>query len=184
MHHHTPLRGAARQTARRLALTGAVAAAIAQALWLMPADAGAAEPVPAGLRPLPAAWQAVNPYRGDAEAARIGGSAYEQHCAKCHGADGARSVAEAPDLRRLNSFCKQLRQEDLKPLCLADVDRYYLLSVREGKLRAGLRHMPAWEGVLPQETLWAIRSFTETRPLPAPRVLPELPPGGAPAAMR
>lgn len=184
MQHHIPWRGAVRRALRRSTLAGKLATAIASALWLVSAGAGAAEPVPAGLRPLPAAWQAVNPYRGDADAARIGGSAYEQHCAKCHGADGARTVAEAPDLRRLNNFCKQLRQDDLKPLCLADVDRYYLLSVREGKLRAGLRHMPAWEGVLPQETLWAIRSFTETRPLPPPRMLPDLPPGGAPAAMR
>lgn len=146
--------------------------------------AHAVEPVPAGLSPLPAAWQVINPYRGDERAVDVGASAYAQHCAKCHGAEGARSVAEAPDLRRLNSFCNRLTQTDLKSLCLADVDRYYLLSVREGKIRAGLRHMPAWEGVLPQETLWAIRSFTETRPLPPPRTLPDLPPGGAPAAKR
>ena len=102
-------------------------------------------------------------------AATIGGVAYGQHCARCHGAESANSVSEGPDLRRLNSFCNQLNRAELKPRCLADVDRYFLLSVREGKVRSGLRHMPAWEGVLPQETLWAIRSFTETRPLPPPR---------------
>lgn len=139
----------------------------------------APEPVPAGLPALPAAWQAVNPYRGNAEVIAAGAAAYSQHCAKCHGAEGARTVPEAPDLRRLNGFCQRLKDPQLQPLCLRDVDAYYLLSVREGKLRAGLRHMPAWEGVLPQETLWAIRSFTETRPLPPPRNLPDLPPGGA-----
>ena len=149
-------------------------------LGLAPLAALATEPVPAGLRPLADGWLAVNPYRGDAAAASIGGQAYSRHCAQCHGTDSARTVPEAPDLRRLNSFCNRLNQEALKPRCLADVDRYYLLSVREGKLRAGLRHMPAWEGQLPQETIWAIRSFTETRPLPPPRTLPDLPPGGAP----
>jgi len=156
-----------------------LAVGLLQAMLLAPAGAGAAEAAPASLPALPLGWQATNPYRGNAAAATIGGVAYAQHCAKCHGADSARSVAEAPDLRRLNSFCNRLNQADLKPLCLADVDRYFLLSVREGKVRAGLRHMPAWEGVLPQETLWAIRSFTETRPLPPPRTLPDLPPGGA-----
>lgn len=165
---HTALKPVARQRLATLAML------------LAPLAAAATEPVPAGLRPLAAEWQAVNPYRSDAAAAVIGGVAYGQHCAKCHGAESARTLPEGPDLRRLNSFCNQLNQDALKPHCLADVDRYYLLSVREGKLRAGLRHMPAWEGVLPQETLWAIRSFTETRPLPPPRTLPDLPPGGAP----
>lgn len=149
-------------------------------LWLTPLAVLATEPVPAGLRPLANGWLAVNPYRSDVAAAAIGGLAYGRHCAQCHGTDSARSVPEAPDLRRLNSFCNRLNQAELKPRCLADVDAYYLLSVREGKLRAGLRHMPAWEGQLPQETIWAIRSFTETRPLPPPRTLPDLPPGGAP----
>lgn len=176
MSFHT-LRHSRVRHALRVALQGPLALSLLSV-------AHAVEPVPAGLAPLPEAWQAINPYRGDARAVDAGASAYERHCAKCHGAEGARSVAEAPDLRRLNSFCNRLTQSDLKSLCLADVDRYYLLSVREGKIRAGLRHMPAWEGVLPQETLWAIRSFTETRPLPPPRTLPDLPPGGAPAAMR
>lgn len=153
-------------------------------LCTAPLAAHATEPVPAGLRPLADGWLAVNPYRGDAAAAAIGGEAYGRHCAQCHGTESARSVPEGPDLRRLNSFCNRLNQAELKPRCLADVDAYYLLSVREGKLRAGLRHMPAWEGVLPQEAIWAIRSFTETRPLPPPRTLPDLPPGGGPAAMR
>jgi mono/diheme cytochrome c family protein len=151
----------------------------ATALSLVPLAALATEPVPAGLPPLTGGWLAVNPYRGDAAAAAIGGQAYARHCAQCHGSESARTVPEAPDLRRLNSTCNRLNQAALRPRCLADVDAYYLMSVREGKLRAGLRHMPAWEGQLPQETIWAIRSFTETRPLPPPRTLPDLPPGGA-----
>ena len=172
------------QTRTKVLHAGVMAAGVQLALLLAHANAGAVEPVPTGLPPLASGWQVTNPYRGNAGAASIGGVAYAQHCAQCHGADSARSVAEAPDLRRLNHFCNRLNQAALKPLCLADVDRYYLLSVREGKVRAGLRHMPAWEGVLPQETLWAIRSFVETRPLPPPRNLPDLPPGGAPAATR
>jgi mono/diheme cytochrome c family protein len=119
-----------------------------------------------------------NPYRDNTSVMPAGEAAYERYCAECHGERSARPIAEGPDLRRLNSFCKRLADAALRQRCLADVDRYFLNSVLEGKLRAGLMHMPAWQGVLPQETIWAIRSFTETRPLPPPRTLPDLPPVG------
>ena len=124
--------------------------------------ATALEPVPAGLPRLAA-----------------GEVAYERYCAECHGERSTRPVAEGPDLRRLNSFCKRLADVPLRGLCLRDVDTYFLRSVHEGKLRAGLMHMPAWKDVLPQETIWAIRSYTESLTLPPPRRLPDLPPGGA-----
>lgn len=137
-------------------------------------------PVPDGLPLLGAAWQVPNPYRGLSAVLAAGQQAYERHCAECHGESATRAVAEGPDLRRLNGFCVRLADLPLRARCLRDVDTYFLQSVREGKLRAGLMHMPAWKDVLPQETVWAIRSFTETRPLPPPRTLPDLaaPAGG------
>lgn len=139
------------------------------------APARALEPVPAGLPALPAAAQLPNPYRGQAGVMAAGEAAYARHCAECHGENATRPVAEGPDLRRLNSFCKRLTDDALRNHCLRDVDRYFLTSVLQGKRRAGLMHMPAWQDVLPQETIWAIRSFTETRPVPPPRTLPDLP---------
>jgi mono/diheme cytochrome c family protein len=153
-----------------LALVGGLAAAAASA------QKGV---VPEGLRSLGSESQLPNPYRGDAVAIRLGAAAYELHCATCHGENATRPVAEGPDLRRLNSFCSLLSEAPLRQHCLRDVDTYFLHSVREGKLRAGQMHMPAWKDILPQELIWAIRSFTETRPVPPPRTLPDLPPGGA-----
>lgn len=135
--------------------------------------------VPPGLPGLGPEPRLPNPYRGDAVAIGVGAAAYEQHCATCHGESATRPVAEGPDLRRLNGFCNRLTEAPLRQHCLRDVDSYFLHSVREGKLRAGQMHMPAWKHVLPQELIWAIRSFTESRPLPPPRTLPDLPPGGA-----
>jgi mono/diheme cytochrome c family protein len=161
-----------------------VAPAAAAALWgALAGPASALEPVPAGLPALPAAPQLPNPYRGQAGVMAAGEAAYARHCAECHGENATRPVAEGPDLRRLNSFCKRLQDPALKDHCLRDVDRYFLTSVLEGKRRAGLMHMPAWRDVLPPETIWAIRSFTETRPIPPPRTLPDLPPV-SPAAGR
>lgn len=153
-------------------------------LGLLAAASPALEPVPEGLPPLAPGWQLPNPYRGQAGAQpgvqAAGQAAYARHCAECHGENARRAVAEGPDLRRLNSFCKRLRDGALQQRCLGDVDRYFLASVLDGKLRAGQMHMPAWSGVLPQETIWAIRSFTEQQPLPPPRTLPDLPPVAAP----
>ncbi len=134
------------------------------------------QPVPAGLPALPADAPVPNPYRGNAAVLGAGAIAYASHCAHCHGDGSVNAVAEGPDLRRLNSFCNRLKDDGLKQHCLRDVDSYYLQSVREGKVRAGVVHMPSWAALLPQETIWAIRSFTETRPLPPPRLLPDLPP--------
>lgn len=139
----------------------------------------ASEPAPEGLPTLGTELRAPNPYRGNAAVLAAGERAYERHCAECHGEHATRPVAEGPDLRRLNSFCNRLADAALKQHCLRDVDSYFLQSVLEGKLRAGQMHMPAWRGVLPPETIWAIRSFTETRTIPPPRTLPDLPPGGA-----
>ena len=52
------------------------------------------------LKPVGDDWLATNPYRGNAEAVRIGSSAYNQNCARCHGLE-AISGGIAPDLRYL-----------------------------------------------------------------------------------
>lgn len=113
--------------------------------------------------------QDFNPYRGQATVHEAGRQAYSQHCAQCHGVDASQPMAEAPDLRRLDSFCRRLRDPVLKSDCTADVDRYYLRSVHEGKVRAGVVHMPAWKDVLTPQQIWSIRTFVETRPLDPPK---------------
>lgn len=134
------------------------------------------EAAPEGLPALGEALRLPNPYRGLPAAVAAGEQAYGRHCAVCHGAGAVQPSAEAPELRRLDTFCRRLQDSAQQQRCLTDVDAYFMRSVQEGKRRAGLMHMPAWAGVLPQETIWAIRSFTATRPAPAPRTLPDLPP--------
>jgi len=90
----------------------------------------------------------VNPFRDNKEAVRIGTSAYNQNCARCHGLD-AISGGIAPDLRKL----------DLEP----DTDVYFIESVRGGKVRNGAVYMPPFKEVLQQEAIWAIKAYLETR---------------------
>lgn len=89
-----------------------------------------------------------NPYRDNQEAIRVGTSAYNQNCARCHGLE-AISGGIAPDLRKL----------DLDP----DTDVYYIESVRGGKVRNGAVYMPPFKDILPQEAIWAIKAYLETR---------------------
>ena len=110
--------------------------------------------------PLP--WAEVNPYRGSALAASIGRDAFNQACSNCHGPDADASRAPAPDLRRLGRACKRVRDPALKERCLKDADAYFLTSVRQGKVKVGVRHMAAWEGILTPEVVWAIRTFVES----------------------
>lgn len=90
----------------------------------------------------------VNPYRDNKEAVRIGTSAFNQNCARCHGLE-AISGGIAPDLRKL----------DLEP----DTDVYFMESVRLGKVRNGAVYMPPFKDILPQEAIWAIKAYLETR---------------------
>jgi cytochrome c-550 PedF len=100
-----------------------------------------------GLKDLGKEWLRVNPYRKDATAIRIGDSAYNQNCARCHGLGGV-SGGIAPDLRYL-------------PLD-DDTDEYFVGKVRKGAVRDGRVYMPPFEGILSQEAVWAIRSWLET----------------------
>jgi cytochrome c-550 PedF len=92
--------------------------------------------------------RAENPYRGDQAAIRVGASAYNQNCARCHGLEAV-SGGIAPDLRKL-------------PID-KETDEYFLQSVRRGKVRNEVTYMPAFEAILNQEAIWAIRSYLDTR---------------------
>ena len=100
------------------------------------------------LKALGADWLKENPYRGDKEAIRVGTSAYNQNCARCHGLE-AISGGIAPDLRML-------------PID-AETDDYFVNTVRHGRVRNGAVYMPPFEGTLQQEAMWAIRAYLETR---------------------
>jgi mono/diheme cytochrome c family protein len=118
------------------------------------------------LPPLGPAWQDSNPYRGHAAAdavTAVGRSIFNQTCARCHGPDADGSLA-APDLRLIGRACQRVPEPDLKRRCLADADHYFSQSVRYGKVRVGITHMPPWEPTLPQEAIWALRSFVESAP--------------------
>src|SRR5215468_40102 len=76
------------------------------------------------LKPLGAEWQERNPYAADKEAIRVGSSAYNQNCARCHGLE-AISGGIAPDLRKLDSECSGLANAKKKAACYAEVDQYF-----------------------------------------------------------
>ena len=107
-------------------------------------------------------WRAENPYRSHAEAIKIGASAYNQNCARCHGLE-AISGGIAPDLRKMDNECVSLRVEARKKSCVNEVDQYYASTVRKGRTRNGAVYMPPFEGILNQEATWAIKAYLETR---------------------
>ncbi len=99
------------------------------------------------LPPLGEEWHPTNPYRNHDQAIRIGDSAFNQNCARCHGL-GAVSGGIAPDLRYLP---------------VADEgDEIFLQRIRHGSTRDGRVFMPPFEGILPQEAMWSIRAWLET----------------------
>lgn len=107
-------------------------------------------------------WRLENPFRGDATAIRIGTSAFNQNCARCHGLE-AISGGIAPDLRRLDNDCATVKQAAKKAACVAEIDQYFTVTVRRGRTRNGAVYMPPFEEVLNQEAVWAIKSYLETR---------------------
>ncbi|NRA72157.1 MAG: cytochrome c-550 PedF [Gammaproteobacteria bacterium] len=97
-------------------------------------------------------WKEQNPYRdvtGDLrkEILRIGASAYNQNCARCHGLEGI-SGGIAPDLRMLPSDF--------------DGDEWYVYRVRNGAVRNGAVYMPKMADYLSQEALWSVRTWLES----------------------
>jgi cytochrome c-550 PedF len=107
-------------------------------------------------------WRTENPYRGNETAIRIGTSAYNQNCARCHGLE-AISGGIAPDLRKLDNECASQTNARKKAQCVAENDVYMSTTARHGRTRNGAVYMPPFEGVLSQEAIWAIKSYLETR---------------------
>ena len=56
-----------------------------------------------------------------------------------------------------------MQDEALKTRCLADVDHYFVTTVLKGKYILGVEHMPAWDGILKQEAVWAIKTYVDSR---------------------
>ena len=128
-------------------VAGALAAALVPAAVRPHGDVNPQPVDTKGLEPLGEAWRKTNPYRKNELAIKIGGSAYNQQCARCHGI-GAVSGGLAPDLRFL-----PLGDEG---------DEAFLPPTRRGVFRNERTLMPKYEGILSQEAMWAIRSWLET----------------------
>jgi cytochrome c-550 PedF len=97
-------------------------------------------------------WIEVNPYRKHSpeiqkDIIRVGASAYNQNCARCHGLEGI-SGGIAPDLRLL--------EPDI------DGDEWYGYRVQNGAVRNGAVYMPKMTEHLTQEALWAIKVWLES----------------------
>lgn len=110
-------------------------------------------------------WRDANPYStgsANKEALRIGTSAYNQNCARCHGLE-AISGGMSPNLRKLDSECTGMADEAKKSACFKEMDDFFLSTVRRGRARDGRVYMPAFEGTLTQEAIWSIRTYLETR---------------------
>lgn len=107
-------------------------------------------------------WRLENPYRASDAAVKIGTSAYNQNCARCHGLE-AISGGIAPDLRKIDNDCTALKDAAKKAACVKEIDEFYLTTVRQGRTRNGAVYMPPFEGVMNQEAIWAIKTYLETR---------------------
>jgi cytochrome c-550 PedF len=114
------------------------------------------------LAPLGEEPRSENPYRGLAEAIKVGFSAYTQNCARCHGLEAV-SGGMSPDLRELDSECIDQKDEVKKKACYKEVDQYFLSITMKGKVRNGVEKMPSYKATFNQEAVWAIKAYLETR---------------------
>ena len=150
-----PLKAAARTGLALLALAGAVAAWSHGNVTPQAVDT-------TGLADLGPDWRVENPYRANDLAITIGSSAYNQNCARCHGLE-AISGGIAPDLRRLDNECANLKDEKKKQMCVNEMDEFFLTTIRHGRTRNGAVYMPPFEGIFNQEAMWAIKAYLESR---------------------
>ena len=111
---------------------------------------------------LGADWRGENPFRKHDGAIKVGTSAYNQNCARCHGLE-AISGGISPDLRKLDGDCTGLADKAKQQACFKEMDDYFVATVRHGRVRDGRVYMPPFEGTLTQEAIWAIRTYIETR---------------------
>lgn len=107
-------------------------------------------------------WRDENPYRQNEAAIKVGASAYNQNCARCHGIDVI-SGGIAPDLRKLDNECATTQDPARKAACVKDNDQYFLTTIRHGRTRNGAVYMPPFEGVFDQEAMWAVKAYLESR---------------------
>ena len=107
-------------------------------------------------------WRPENPFRKNDAAVKVGTSAYNQNCARCHGLE-AISGGIAPDLRRLDNDCATLKDAARQAACVKENDDYFLNTVRQGRSRNGAVYMPPFEGTFTQEAIWAVKAYLETR---------------------
>ena len=144
---------------------------LARLAWLlaaMPAFVGAHGDVTpqavdtSSLPKLGETWQPENPFRKNDAAVKVGTSAYNQNCARCHGLE-AISGGIAPDLRKLDNECANLKDAVKKTACVKEIDDYFVTTVRHGRTRNGAVYMPPFEGVMNQEAMWSIKAYLETR---------------------
>ncbi|MES3023369.1 MAG: cytochrome c-550 PedF [Pseudomonadota bacterium] len=146
-------------------IAGVVAVAAAVLTSMLAGAHGNVVPQGVDTKGLPALgdkWRDQNPYSDNKLALKIGASAYNQNCARCHGIE-AISGGIAPDLRQLDRDCTGLKVAAKKTACFKEMDAYYLTTVRSGKVRNGAVYMPPFEGVFNQEAMWAIKTYLETR---------------------
>ncbi len=101
-----------------------------------------------GLEPLGDDWRESNPYRENPVALEIGASGYNQNCARCHGLQVI-SGGLSPDLRYLEKG--------------DEGDEWFIERLRNGATINGITRMPAFEGTLSQEAMWAIRTYVESK---------------------
>src|ERR1700683_1171010 len=85
----------------------------------------------------------TNPYAGQTDAIAAGGRVFEDHCAKCHGAD-AEGRGKKPSLR------------SSRVQGAADGEIFWLLT--NGNLGKG---MPTWSK-LPEDTRWQVIAYVKS----------------------
>jgi len=108
------------------------------------------------LKPIGEEWLTENPYTGDEDAIKVGSSAYNQNCARCHGLEVI-SGGITPDLRGLND-----PTEWDSP---SEADEWFMERIRHGAVINGRVYMPPFEGLINQQAMWAIKAYIETRGL-------------------
>lgn len=148
---------------RKLAIAAALTAAALTSLYATAHGNVVPQAVDTtGLPSLGDKWRDENPFKTNDLARKIGASAFNQNCARCHGIE-AISGGIAPDLRQLDRDCVGLKNEPKKAACYKEMDAYFLASVRHGKVRNGAVYMPPFESVFNQEAMWSIKTYLESR---------------------
>lgn len=149
------------RTFHRRHLAGWLLSALAATAWAH----GDVTPQAVDTKNLPqlgADWRSENPFRKHEAAIKVGSSAYNQNCARCHGLE-AISGGIAPDLRKIDNECVTLKDAKKKSACVVEIDGYFASTVRRGRTRNGAVYMPPFEGILSQEAVWSIKAYLETR---------------------